>query len=261
MEIDRTLLSPAHQRPRHGQAERGQGARGRGAPRGDRGVAGHRQPAGGRLGVAGRPARGGAHCPGDQVTLICGGPAAAHDYEVVRSGGPYTQFLGAPFAYARRLRDCDVVVEVCNGMPFLAPLWSRKPMVCMVNHVHTDLWPLRFPPPLSTVGRFMEHRVMPWAHRRSLVLTVSASTALELVSLGVDRGRIRMLHNGVARPARRSRGLASRCSSRSAGSPNTSASTCCFGCGTGYARWSADSWSSRERVPSAVTWSRWPVPA
>ena len=82
---------------------------------------------------------------GDQVTLICGGPAAAHDYDVVRSGGPYTQFAGAPFAYARRLRDCDVVVEVCNGMPFLAPLWSRKPMVCMVNHVHTDLWALRFP--------------------------------------------------------------------------------------------------------------------
>ncbi len=135
---------------------------------------------------------------GDQVTLICGGPAAAHDYDVVRSGGPYTQFAGAPFAYARRLRDCDVVVEVCNGMPFLAPLWSRKPMVCMVNHVHTDLWALRFPPPLSTVGRFMEQRVMPWAHRRSLVLTVSASTALQLQSLGVDRGRIRLLHNGVA---------------------------------------------------------------
>ncbi len=123
---------------------------------------------------------------GDRVTLLCGGPAAAHDYDVLRSGGPYTQFLGAPFAYARRLRDCDVVVEVCNGMPFLAPLWSRKPMICMVNHVHTDLWPLRFRPPLSTVGRFMEQRVMPWAHRRNLVLTVSASTARELQSLGVE---------------------------------------------------------------------------
>jgi glycosyltransferase involved in cell wall biosynthesis len=135
---------------------------------------------------------------GDRVTLLCGGPAAAHDYDVLRSGGPYTQFVGAPFAYARRLRDCDVVVEVCNGMPFLAPLWSRKPMICMINHVHTDLWPLRFPPPLSTVGRFMEQRVMPWAHRRNLVLTVSASTAQELESLGVDRERIRLLHNGVA---------------------------------------------------------------
>jgi glycosyltransferase involved in cell wall biosynthesis len=135
---------------------------------------------------------------GDRVTLLCGGPSAAHSYDVVRSGGPYTQFLGAPFAYARRLRDCDVVIEVCNGMPFLAPLWSRKPVICMVNHVHTDLWPLRFPPPVSTVGQFMEQRLMPWTHRRSLILTVSPSTASELESLGVPRERIRMLTNGVA---------------------------------------------------------------
>jgi glycosyltransferase involved in cell wall biosynthesis len=135
---------------------------------------------------------------GDHVTLLCGGPSAEHDYDVVRSGGPYTQFAAAPLAYARHLRECDVVVEVCNGMPFLAPLWCRKPMICMVNHVHTDLWPLRFRPPLSTAGRFIEQRLMPWAHRRNLILTVSASTAQELEALGVGRERIRMLNNGVA---------------------------------------------------------------
>jgi glycosyltransferase involved in cell wall biosynthesis len=137
---------------------------------------------------------------GDRVALLCGGPAAAHGYDVVRSGGPYTQFLGAPLTYARRLRDCDVVVEVCNGMPFLVPLWSRKPVICMVNHMHTDLWPLRFRPPVSTAGRFLEQRVMPWAHRRSLMLTVSESTARDLESLGVARERIRLLHNGAAPP-------------------------------------------------------------
>jgi len=135
---------------------------------------------------------------GDRVTLLCGGPSATHSYDVVRSGGAYSQFLGAPFAYWRRLRDCDVVVEVCNGMPFLAPLWSRKPIVCMVNHVHTDLWPLRFRPPLSTAGQFLEQRVMPRLHRRNLVLTVSESTARELEALGVSRQRIRMLTNGAA---------------------------------------------------------------
>ncbi len=193
MEADRTLLSPAQQRPRSVGRKHWTGRRVL--------IVAWRDVASPQAGgsellvdqlAAGLTARG------DRVTLLCGGPAAAHDYEVVRSGGPYTQFIGAPFAYARRLRDCDVVVEVCNGMPFLAPFWSRKPMVCMVNHVHTDLWPLRFRPPLSTAGRFMEQRVMPWAHRRSLVLTVSASTALELQALGVDRERIRMLNNGVA---------------------------------------------------------------
>jgi glycosyltransferase involved in cell wall biosynthesis len=193
MEADRTLLSPAQQRPRDDRRKRGPGRRV--VIVAWRDVASP-QAGGSELLVdqlaAGLTARG------DHVTLLCGGPAAAHDYDVVRSGGPYTQFMRAPFAYARHLRDCDVVVEVCNGMPFLAPLWSRKPTVCMVNHVHTDLWPLRFRPPLSTAGRFMEQRVMPWAHRRSLVLTVSASTARELQALGVDRERIRMLNNGVA---------------------------------------------------------------
>ncbi|HEY2278843.1 MAG TPA: glycosyltransferase family 4 protein [Streptosporangiaceae bacterium] len=134
---------------------------------------------------------------GDSVTLLCGGPASPHAYDVVRSGGPYTQFLRAPLAY-RRLRDCDVVVEVCNGMPFLTPLWTGKPTVCMVNHVHTDLWPLRFRPPVSTVSQFLEQRIMPRVHRRNLIVTVSNSTAADLQALGVDRERIRMLNNGVA---------------------------------------------------------------
>src|SRR5258708_3188326 len=69
---------------------------------------------------------------GDQVTLLCGGPAGEHSYRVIRNGGTYSQFLRAPLAY-QRLRDCDLVVEVCNGMPFFAPLWSRRPLVCLVN--------------------------------------------------------------------------------------------------------------------------------
>ena len=193
METDRILLSPAQRRAERYRRERGPGRhvvivawRDIASPQ-----------AGGSELLVDQLATG-LTGQGDRVTLLCGGPSAAHDYEVVRSGGPYTQFLGAPFAYWRQLRDCDVVVEVCNGMPFLAPLWSRKPMICMVNHVHTDLWPLRFRPPLSTAGRFMEQRVMPRLHRRNLVLTVSASTARDLESLGVPRERIRMLTNGAA---------------------------------------------------------------
>jgi glycosyltransferase involved in cell wall biosynthesis len=199
MATDRALVSPARRHP-DGNGAGGSGAGGSG--RGRRVVivawrdVASPQAGGSELLVdqlaAGLTARG------DQVTLLCGGPAAAHGYAVVRSGGAYTQFAGAPLAYARRLRGCDVVVEVCNGMPFLTPLWARKPTVCMVNHVHTDLWPLRFRPPVSTAGRLLEQRVMPWAHRRNLVLTVSASTAAELQALGVDRERIRMLSNGVA---------------------------------------------------------------
>src|SRR5258708_29267362 len=85
--------------------------------------------AGGSEGLVDRLADG-MTARGDRVALLCGGPTAARRYQVIPSGGSYTQFLRAPLAYQRRLRDCDLVVEVCNGMPFFAPLWARRPMVC-----------------------------------------------------------------------------------------------------------------------------------
>ncbi len=136
---------------------------------------------------------------GDEVTLLCGGHTDDRPYRVVRSGGTYTQFLRAPLAY-RGLDTPDLVVEVCNGMPFFAPLWSRRPMICLVNHVHTDLWRLRFPGPVAKAGRFVESSLMPRAHRKNLFLTVSMSTADALREIGVADDRIRQICNGVVEP-------------------------------------------------------------
>lgn len=134
---------------------------------------------------------------GDRVTLLCGGETGERPYEVLRSGGTYSQFARAPLAFRRQLRDCDLVVEVCNGMPYLAPLWTRRPVVCLVNHVHTELWRLRFPEPLAALGRVTESSVMPWVHRRNLFVTVSASTFSALTDIGVGTDRIRLICNGV----------------------------------------------------------------
>jgi len=137
---------------------------------------------------------------GDRVTLLAGGPAEAHGYRVVSNGGTYTQFLRAPMAYWRHLRDVHLVVEVCNGMPFLTPLWCRRPTICLVNHMHTELWGLRFPGPVAAMGRAVENRLMPWAHRDNLFLTVSNSTADSLRAIGVGADRIRQICNGVVQP-------------------------------------------------------------
>ena len=137
---------------------------------------------------------------GDQVSLLCGGPSAQRAYQVIRSGGTYSQFLRAPVAYWRRLRDSDLVVEVCNGMPFLTPMWCRRPKICMVNHVHTELWRMMFPRPVAAFGQFAESKVMPWAHRDNLFLTISNSTAEALREIGVADDRIRQICNGVVQP-------------------------------------------------------------
>ncbi|MEV0264894.1 glycosyltransferase family 4 protein [Streptomyces sp. NPDC050617] len=133
---------------------------------------------------------------GHQVTLVCGGPAAPRGYRVVSAGGDAAHFLRA----RSRIGPCDLLVEVCNGMPYLAPLWHPGPTLCLVNHVHTDLWPLRFPAPAARLGARLERWALTAAHRRNLVVAVSGSTAAALLRLGVAEDRIRVVHNGVERP-------------------------------------------------------------
>ncbi|GFE17141.1 putative glycosyl transferase [Streptomyces glebosus] len=147
---------------------------------------------------------------GHQVTLLCGGPPSAglpgqggaptRGYRVVSAGGDAGHFLRVPRQLARRVGPCDLLVEVCNGMPYLAPLWHRGPTLCLVNHVHTDLWRLRCPGPAARLGRRLEHWALAGAHRRDLMVAVSGSTASALRGLGVDAGRIRLVYNGVAEP-------------------------------------------------------------
>ncbi|WNZ11786.1 glycosyltransferase family 4 protein [Streptomyces sp. 11x1] len=143
---------------------------------------------------------------GHQVTLLCGGPAAYRDYRVVSAGGDLSHHLRAKSTFARQVGDCDLLVEVCNGMPYLAPLWHQGPTMCLVNHVHTDLWKQRFGGPLAPaarLGRRLEHWSLTAAQRRNLLVAVSSSTATALRSIGVERERIRVVHNGVEEPGPR----------------------------------------------------------
>ncbi|MGW0334767.1 glycosyltransferase family 4 protein [Streptomyces sp. NPDC003011] len=144
---------------------------------------------------------------GHQVTLLCGGPASYRDYRVVSAGGEFGHFLRARSAFARQVGDCDLLVEVCNGMPYLAPLWHRGPTLCLVNHVHTDLWKMRFGGPLTPaarIGRRLEHWALAGAaQQRGLLVAVSPSTAHALRGIGVERDRIRVVHNGVEEPGPR----------------------------------------------------------
>ncbi|MGW9493129.1 glycosyltransferase family 4 protein [Streptomyces prasinus] len=141
---------------------------------------------------------------GHQVTLLCGGPATpVRDYRVVSAGGAYSHFLRARSAFARQVGDCDLLVEVCNGMPYLAPMWHRGPTLCLVNHVHTDLWGMRFGGPLAPaarIGRRLEHWALTGARQNGLLVAVSPSTADALHGIGVPRERIRVVHNGVEEP-------------------------------------------------------------
>lgn len=117
--------------------------------------------------------------------------------DYVRVGKHMTVYLWAAFHLATgRFGHVDHVIEVQNGMPFLARLFTRAKVTVLVHHVHREQWPV-VGPILAKVGWFMESRVAPRVNRSNDYVAVSQVTASELVALGVDERRIRIAYNGV----------------------------------------------------------------
>jgi glycosyltransferase involved in cell wall biosynthesis len=127
---------------------------------------------------------------------------------VIRAGGRYSVYvwallsmglhqLGARLGIGalRRARP-DVVVDTQNGLPFLARLVYGRRVVVLVHHCHREQWPVAGPV-LGRVGWFVESTLSPRLNRGNQYVTVSLSSARDLVELGVDQSRIAVVHNGL----------------------------------------------------------------
>jgi glycosyltransferase involved in cell wall biosynthesis len=152
---------------------------------------------------------------GYRTTLLCQahGTAPAEEttsegVRIVRRGGRHTVYLWAALVYlagavglgalaSRRLGRPDLIVDVCNGIPFLSRLYARRPVIALVHHVHREQWPVVFSPWVARVGWWVESRLAVRVYRRCRYVTVSESSRSDLVALGVDRHRITVVHNGT----------------------------------------------------------------
>jgi glycosyltransferase involved in cell wall biosynthesis len=141
---------------------------------------------------------------GHAVTFFCAAHAGApttesrNGYRIVRGGGHLGVYPSAALAWwTRRLGIADVIVDVQNGVPFFARLWSRSPVVLLVHHVHRELWPVVMSGRRAKVGWWIESRLSPRVHRGCQYVTVSKATHDELTGLGVSPSRITVVHNGT----------------------------------------------------------------
>jgi glycosyltransferase involved in cell wall biosynthesis len=152
---------------------------------------------------------------GHRATVLCASHEAAPDDEVtpagvrmVRRGGRRSVYLWAALTYVagrlglgcltrRRFGRPDVVVDVCNGVPFLSPLYSRLPVISLVHHVHREQWHVVLPGAQARLGWWIESRLGPRLYRRCRYVAVSHTTRTELIGLGVDQDRIAVVHNGT----------------------------------------------------------------
>jgi glycosyltransferase involved in cell wall biosynthesis len=144
---------------------------------------------------------------GMQVTWVTAAyPDAAPDEIVdgiryIRRGGHLTVYLWVAWLLlSRRLHrmvgGIDSVLEVQNGMPFLASWLTRKRVVVLVHHVHREQWSV-VGPVLAKVGWFFESKVAVRANRGHTYLAVSDVTRRELTELGVRPWDIELAHNGL----------------------------------------------------------------
>ena len=162
----------------------------------------HHPEAGGSEVYVGQMARGLAE-RGVEVTMVCPRYPGALRRETIdgvryrRVAGRLSIYLVVPLlALLRRLPAHDVVVEIQNGVPFLAASYSRKPVLVVVHHVHREQWKILFRPSISRFGWWLESRLAPRVARRAPYVTVSEATRQELTGLGVDAERVSVIRNG-----------------------------------------------------------------
>jgi glycosyltransferase involved in cell wall biosynthesis len=120
-------------------------------------------------------------------------------YRVVRRGGRLGVFATSPFdEITRRMGPCDGIIDVFHGVPFFAPLWSRKPQIGLVHHVHLGTWDMLLPGPLGRVGEFFERHAVPIVYRRRALVAVAHSTRDEIIEhYRADPQRVTVAYNGV----------------------------------------------------------------
>jgi len=120
-------------------------------------------------------------------------------YDVVRAGHRYSVFPRSALAgLAGRRPGPNGLVEIWNGMPFFSPLWARCPRIVFLHHVHAEMWQMVLRPGRARLGALVERRLAPPLYRRTPVVTLSASSRAEIVSmLGLPPDRVRVVPPGI----------------------------------------------------------------
>lgn len=138
------------------------------------------------------------------VMLFTSKPGNLSSYEemdgvrIFRRGGFLTVYFWAFVYYIRFFRKhIDLIIDVENGIPFFTPLYSRKPIIMLLHHVHKKQWFNQFKLPLSIVGYVIESLLMPLVYRNTPVVTVSPSSMRDLRSLGFKDKKIFLGYNSI----------------------------------------------------------------
>ena len=118
--------------------------------------------------------------------------------QVHRGGGfPWVFPMGALWYVFRKAKAFDFIIDCMNGIPFFTPLFSTKPKVCLVYHVHSHHFREELPWPISELAVAVETKLVPFLYRNTRFLTISESSRLEMERLHMSRRPIEIIESGV----------------------------------------------------------------
>jgi glycosyltransferase involved in cell wall biosynthesis len=122
-----------------------------------------------------------------------------------------TYYPRAAFGCARATRrgEVDVVVECLNKLPFLAPLYSARPVLGLCHHLFGTTAFRQVAWPIAATVVAVE-RAIPRAYRRSPIVAISESTRADLIARGVAAGQVEVQVPGIRRPDARPEPIARR---------------------------------------------------
>ncbi len=141
---------------------------------------------------------------GHDVTLFCGGWAGCpprvelDGLKVVRAGTRQTWPLVARATWQRTLAATqpDVLVEDINKMPIFTPWWGARRTVGLVPHLFGLTAFQELAAPLAAAV-WLSERPLRWAYRDCPFQAISQSTADDLVSRGIARGKVSVILPGI----------------------------------------------------------------
>jgi len=105
------------------------------------------------------------------------------------------------YTAARMLRSelsagFDILVEDVNKIPFCGPWVSKLPRLILFHHLFGRTIFREASPPIAAYVYLWE-RMIPFIYRSEHVQAVSQDTAGELIAMGFDRKKIRIVYNAV----------------------------------------------------------------
>lgn len=123
---------------------------------------------------------------------------SAGEIPIRRTGNFMTVYAAVPWVYLREFRDqFDVIVDSCNGIPFFSPLFSMKPKVCIVYHVHRELFKKHLSRWLGSVLAWCEETFVPIVYHKVHFVTISEDTLDEMRRVGIGDSSAGLVRCGV----------------------------------------------------------------